>query len=118
MRNDIMYIELRGESRMIGSGRIGRVTVSKTHKTIYYQGRTLKRLGHGGGKVNYVDADTGECFWVSGCKKAGNDTLYPGVIEIDEDAREEYWLSIRNQPDRVSQTTVRSQGKHNKRQPK
>jgi len=113
-----MYIELRGTSRAIGLGRIGRVTFSKTGKTIYYRGRTLERPRHGGGKVNYIDADTGEGFWISGCKKAGNDTLYPSVIEIDEDVREEYWLNVRNQPDRVNQTTVRSEGKYNKRQPK
>ncbi len=116
MRNDIMYMECKDTSGITGPGRIGRVTFSKTGKTIYYQGRTLQPVQ--GYKVNYVDADTGEQFWVSGCKKAGNDTLYPGVIEIDEDVREEYWLNIRNQPDRVKQTTVRSEGKYNKRLPK
>jgi len=118
MRNEIMYIELEGTCSAAGSGRIGRVTFSKTGKTIYYRGRTLKPVRHARGRANYIDADTGERFWVSGCKKAGNDTLYPGMIEIDEDVREEYWLNIRNQPDRVSQTSVRSEGKHNKRRPK
>jgi len=118
MRSKIMYIECKGAASMTGSGRIGCVTFSKTGRTIYYQGRTLKPVRHPRGRANYVDADTGKCFWVSGCKKAGNDTLYPGVIEIDEDVREEYWLNIRNQPDRAGQTTVRSEGEHNKRRPK
>ena len=55
---------------------------------------------------------------VSGCKKRGDDTLYPGIIEIDEDVREEYWVKIRNQPDKVHLTSVRSEGKYSKRRPK
>ena len=109
---------MQGHLQFDRIGRIGRVTFSKTGKTIYYQGRTLEPVRHPRGRANYVDADTGEHFWISGCKKAGNDTLSPGVIKIDEDVREDYWLNIRNQPDHVKQTTVRSEGKYSKRLPK
>jgi len=57
-------------------------------------------------------------YWISGCKKAGDDTLYPGIVEIDEDVREEYWLQIRNRPGCVEQTSTRSEGKYSKRKPK
>ncbi len=112
MKSQIMYIECKGTSSWTGSGRIGRATFSKTGRTLYYQGRTLQPLKHPAGRANYLDIDTGEHFWISGCKKAGNDTLCPGVIEIDKDVRKEYWLRIRNQPELASQATVRSKGKN------
>jgi hypothetical protein len=57
---------------------------------------------------------TGDDYWISGCKIAGDDTLYPGIVEIDEDVREEYWLKIRNRPDRVNERSFRSEGKYRK----
>jgi hypothetical protein len=38
---------------------------------------------------------TGERYWISGPKKDGTDRLYGGVVEIDEDARVDYWTEIR-----------------------
>ena len=52
-----------------------------------------------GFKANNFDVETGAEFWISGCKKRGGDRLYGGIIEIDEDVREEYWVSIRGMPD-------------------
>jgi hypothetical protein len=79
--------------------RIGRVTFSQSGKSVYYAGRTFQSLKGRGFKANYFDAETGEEFWISGCKRRGGDRLYVGVIEIDEDVREEYWLSIRQMPE-------------------
>jgi hypothetical protein len=93
----IMYIE-RKDDGLTGPARIGRVTFSKTGKSIYYQGRLLQSLKGRGFKANYFDAESGEEYWISGCKKRGGDTLYGGVVEIDEDVREEYWTKIRKQP--------------------
>ena len=47
-------------------------------------------------------------------QKNGDDTLYPGIVEIDEDAREEYWITIRKKPDSVHLTKLRSEGKYSK----
>lgn len=96
-----MYIEDKSQG-LSGPARIGRVTFSKSGKTIYYAGRRLHRLGGRGFKANYADSDTGEQFWISGCRKDGADRLYGErvPIEIDEDVREEYWTSIRNLPER------------------
>ncbi len=117
MKSRIMYIEYKGDE-LSGPGRIGRVTFSQAGKTLYYRGKALKSLKGKGYKANYFDVETGEHYWVSGCKKVGDDTLYPGTIEIDEEVREEYWLQIRRRRECVKQTSFRSEGKHSKRRPK
>ena len=61
--------------------------------------------------------ESGLEFWVSGCRKDGNDTLYPGIVEIDEDVREEYWTMIRGLPERMNEKSFRSEGKYAKRRP-
>jgi hypothetical protein len=94
----IMYIEDKTNG-ISGLARIGRVTFSKTGKSIYYAGRTFQSLQGRGFKANYFDVVTGEEYWISGCKKRGGDRLYSGTVEIDEDVQEEYWTSIRETPD-------------------
>ena len=95
MKTRIMYIENKSGDELNGVGRIGRVRFSKTGKTLYYQNAELQSLKGYGYKSNYYDVNTGDHYWVSGPKKNGQDTLYPDFIEIDEDVREEYWLTIR-----------------------
>lgn len=112
----VMFIEQK--PGLTGHARIGRVTTSATRRTIYYLGRKLQSLNGGGYKANYFNVDTGLEYWISNCKKDGNDTLYPGVIEIDEDAREEYWTSIRKLPGKINEKQFRSEGKYSKRRPR
>ena len=60
-----MYIEQKtgeGADGISGPARIGRVTFSKSGKSLYYRGRTLKTLAGRGFKANYFDVDTGEEF--------------------------------------------------------
>lgn len=94
-----MYIECKGGG-LTGEARIGLVTFSKTGKSIHYNGKTFQTLKGRGFKANYFDTETGEYYWISGCKKDGSDRLYGErlPIYIDEDVREEYWTEIRNQP--------------------
>ena len=96
-----MYVE-RKAGELTGEARIGRVSFSKTGKTIYYRGHTFRSLKGQGFKANYFDAETGEEYWISGCKKDGSDCLYGerNPVEIDEDVRKGYWLDIRSMPDR------------------
>jgi len=103
----IMYIECKAGS-LIGNGRIGRVTFSKTGSTIYYRGQTFQSLKGAGFKANYFCVETGEDYWISGPKRRGGDTLYRSnvPIEIDADVREEYWTNIRQQPERVHEATA------------
>lgn len=112
---DVMYIEWK--PGITGHARIGRVQKSGSGKTFYYRGYTLTSLKGTGYKANYIDAESGMEFWVSNCRKDGNDTLYPGTIEIDADAREEYWTVIRRKPENVGVARIRSAGKYSKRRP-
>ncbi|MDZ4687307.1 MAG: hypothetical protein SH850_19700 [Planctomycetaceae bacterium] len=107
MNSRIMYIE-RKAGRLTGPSRIGRVIFSKTGRSLSYAGRTFQSLGGRGFKSNYRDLQTGEEYWISGCKKAGGDRLYRErvPIEIDEDVRDEYWTRVRELPGRKSQRTV------------
>ena len=59
-------------------------------------------------------AATREACWVSGPRKDGQDTLHPGLVEIDEDAREDYWREIRGLPSQVDEVAFRSLGAHGK----
>ena len=111
MKPSIMYIENKAGG-ISGPARIGRVAFSQTGKSIYYQGKTFSSLKGQGFKANYFDVKTGDAYWISRCKKRGGDRLYPGVIEIDDDAREEYWVSVRQMPSSVPQTKIRCSGKY------
>lgn len=97
-----MYIECKAGG-LTGAARIGRVTFSKTGRTLYYHGQRFQSLKGAGFKSNYYNVDTGEDYWISGPKRNGGDALYGGAtpIEIDEDVREEYWCDIRRRPERV-----------------
>ena len=104
---EIMYIE-RKAGELTGNAHIGRVTFSKTKRTIYYQGRALQRMERGGFKSNHYDKESGEDYWVSGPKGDGRDRLYGErvPVKIDEDVRAEYWCLIRNQPKRKNEKTA------------
>jgi hypothetical protein len=101
----IMYIEDKSAG-LVGPARIGRVTFSKTGRSIYYDGKTFRSL-KGGYKANYYDVATGEEYWISGPHRDGNDGLYGyRPTPIDADAREEYWTVIRKRPLRKDQATT------------
>lgn len=111
MASRIMYIECKA-GELEGPARIGRVTFSRTMRSVHYRGRRLERLNPRGYKANFVDVESSERYWISGCKKRGGDTLYGGVIEIDDDVREEYWTTIRGMPECKNQGTIRCTGKY------
>lgn len=94
-----MYIERKDELNG-DDARIGRVSMSKSGATLYYNGREFRSL-KGGYKANYYDVESGESFWISGCKRDGGDGLYASnkPVWIDEDVREEYWSLIRGMPE-------------------
>lgn len=106
-----MYIE-RKAGELSGPARIGRVSFSNTGKTLYYNGRKFEKLKGRGYKANYVDVESGEEYWISGCKKQGGDRLYRGTIDIDDDVREEYWTTIRAMPSRKAEKAIRCGGKY------
>ncbi|MGA7674011.1 MAG: hypothetical protein WCA78_03075 [Rhizomicrobium sp.] len=95
-KSRIMYIERKAET-LNGPARIGRVTFSKTGRTVEYRGQKFQKSKRGY-KWNHFDVETGDHYWISGPRKDGQDRLYPQSsqpVEIDEDVREEYWTKIR-----------------------
>jgi hypothetical protein len=92
-----MYIELKSGRGDCGPARIGRVSFSKTGRTIYYQGRALQSSNGQGIGANYFDIETSDEYWISGPKKDGTDGHWAGggAVHIDEDVAEEYWCEIR-----------------------
>jgi hypothetical protein len=109
----IMYIEYKGDD-IAGDARIGRVTFSKTGRSLYYNGKTFKSLNGRGFKSNYYDVETSEEYWISGCKKDGTDALYSTQVEIDDDVWEEYWTEIRNKPEMINQKIPKISAKYSK----
>jgi hypothetical protein len=82
-----MYVEARRPDGGIRLARIARVRFSKSGRTIHFDGREF-----------------------SGPRRDGNDRggNRPGSfpIEIDEDARREYWTDIRGEPERAAEAVT------------
>ena len=70
-----MYIEYKGDG-LTDDARIGRVKFSKTMKSIHYGGKLFKSLKGDGFKSNFYDEETGDEYWISGCRQDGADRLY------------------------------------------
>ena len=95
MKTRIMYIESKAEG-LSGPARIGRVTFSKSGRSVHYKGKTFQSLKGSGFKANYFEVESGEHYWISGPKKDGTDRLQGSApVEIDEDVAEEYWKDVR-----------------------
>ena len=101
MKSRIMYIENKANG-LSGPARIGRVQFSKTGQTLYYRKAKFQSLKGKGFKSNYYHLESGEEYWISGCRKDGADRLYGErvPIVIDADVREEYWAQIRGLPEK------------------
>jgi len=91
-----MYIERKAGS-LVGYAFIGRVTFSKTGRTIYYKDKVFQSLKGAGFKSNYIEINSNEDYWISGPKRDGSDRLYNErvPVSIDADVWEEYWTVIR-----------------------
>ena len=107
MKSRIMYIENKScdGHNDCGSASIGRVTFSKSGKTIHYQDLKFQSLKGSGICGNFFEIETRDEYWISGCKKNGQNRHWAGggPVKIDKDVREEYWTEIRNQPERVNE---------------
>lgn len=108
----IMYIEYKGDDGLVGSARIGRVRFSKSGKSLHYGGKTFQTLNGAGFKSNYFDVETGDHYWISGCRKDGRDALYSTEAIIDDDVREEYWQLIRGIPENSHISSIKVLSKY------
>jgi hypothetical protein len=73
----LKYIELKTGFENNGPAWIGHVTVSKSGRTIYFNGMALKRAG-ASLAGNYVDLRTHDVYWVSGVKRRGTNRHWTG----------------------------------------
>ena len=91
MQPRILYVELKTGFNDDGPAWITWASFSKTGRTVYAKGRTL-RLFSGGWGANHYDVESGEEWWVSGPKGNQQDRHWAGKgpVIIDEDAREAY----------------------------
>ena len=92
----IMYIESKAGT-LNGPARIGRVTFSKSGRSVTYGGRTFQSLNGNGFKANFFDVESGDEYCISGPRKDGEDRLYVSSlpVEVDDDVAVEYWTKIR-----------------------
>ena len=93
----LRYIELKSGFGDSGPAWIGRVTLSRSKTTVYFNGRALKRAKGSGVSGNHFDLETGEEFWISGVKKNGEDRHWAGsgTVLVESGAVAEY-LALRN----------------------
>lgn len=88
----LKYIELKTGYSDNGPAWIARVTISKSGRTIYFNGMALKHTITRGPSYNHFDIETGDGYWVSGVKKSGMDRHWAGSgrIAIEASAVPEY----------------------------
>lgn len=84
----LRYIELKTGHSDNGPAWIARVKLSKSKRTVYFNGRALHQAGRG----CYFDLVSYEEYWVSGVKKDGTDRHWAGggVVLIEASAVPEY----------------------------
>ena len=92
----LRYIELKTGYNDDGPAWIGRVELSRSGQTVYFNGKALKKAGGGAPGGNYFDLETGEVYWVSGIKKDGQDRHWAGSgkITIEAEAVQEYLETV------------------------
>ena len=90
----LKYIEQKSGHADDGPAWIARVILSKSGRTVYFNGKALKRLSGGGVAGNHFDIDTGDEYWISGVKKRGvnRHCAGSGAIMIEASALNEYLL--------------------------
>ena len=88
----LKFIELKSGYGGNGPAWIAFVQISKTGQTVYFNGRSLKKLRYGGISGNYADRESGEEFWISNPKKDGTDRhkYGGGTIFVQSTAVQKY----------------------------
>lgn len=92
----LKYIELKSGYSDNGPAWIGRVRLSKSRQTVYFNGKALKRSGGQGISGNHRDIETREEYWISGVKKDGTDRHWAGggIVLIESSAVPEYLATV------------------------
>ena len=85
MKTEIRYIELKTGYGDNGPAWIGKVKLSKTGKTVYFNDKAFRKYvgtGNVGIAGNYYDVETREEYWISGVKKDGTDRHWAGSGKV------------------------------------
>ncbi len=92
MLQKLLYVELKSGHHDAGPAWIGVAKLSRSGRTIYFNGKALKRSVGGGVQGNHHCVETGDEYWVSGPKKCGGDRHRAGggPIEIERRALDDY----------------------------
>jgi hypothetical protein len=87
---EIRYIELKTGYSDNGPAWIGRVMISKTGKTIYFNDHAFRKASGAGS--NYFDVESLDNYWISGVKKTAEDRHWAGngKMMIDQKIVNEY----------------------------
>ena len=93
-----MFVQLKtGYNTDQGSAWVRRVRFSASWQTVYFGGRTLRR--HQGISGNFVDAENGDEWWVSGPKRDRTDARYSKAQPtVEDDAPFEYEAFLAGEP--------------------
>lgn len=85
MSLELRYIELKSGYADDGPAWIGRVKISRTGTTIYFNDHAYRKCC--GISGNYIDIETEEEYWISGVKKDGTDRHWDGSGKIIMDTK-------------------------------
>jgi len=86
-KGQLIYVEHKTGQDDSGRAWIGRANVSKSGRTVYFNGHALKRSGGQGSAGNHYCLETGDEYWVSGVKQNGEDRHWAGHGPVMIDAR-------------------------------
>ena len=82
---EIRYIELKTGYNDNGPAWIGKVKISKSGNTIYFNDHAFQKFH--GKYSNYIDIETGDEYWISCIKKGGEDRHWAGSGKITIDRK-------------------------------
>jgi len=88
----LLYIELKTGYSDNGPAWITQAKLSASGRTVYFNGKALKRSGGQGIQGNHCDLETGDEYWISGVKKDGSDRHWAGSgkVKIERAVIDEY----------------------------
>ena len=98
-----MYVQLKtGYDKDRGPAWIARVRFTSSWRTAYFRGRVLRRsagTAYANHDSNFLDAETGEEFWISGPKRDLTDGRYSSQQPVvDPDVKDEYEAFLAGAP--------------------
>ena len=102
----LKYIELKTGYADNGPAWIGKVKISRTGTTLYFNDHAFQK--YNGISGNFVDIESGEEYWISGVKKDGQDRHWAGhgKVMIDQKIVDDYLKFIGQEKLDPSQYTV------------